>query len=102
MYLIEIFLPVADNEGICFSRGEHQAVERELTEVFGGVTAYPRAPATGRWKDSEAATRKDDLIIYEVMSEKLDQQWWSRYRKRLEHTFRQEQLVIRAHEVLLL
>jgi hypothetical protein len=102
LYLIEIFLPVADNEGKLFSHGEHQVVERELTEAFGGVTAYPRAPARGSWKDSEAVTQKDDLIVYEVMSEELDLEWWSQYRNRLEQTFRQEQLVVRAQKIVLL
>jgi hypothetical protein len=102
MYLIEIFLPLADNEGKAFTQSAFEAVEKELVERFGGVTSYPRAPASGLWKDSAAAKVQDDLLVYEVMAEELDQNWWSRYRERLERSFRQEKLVVRSQEIQLL
>ena len=101
MYLIELFLPLADNQGSPFSREQHKAVEHALTEKFGGVTAYPRAPASGRWKASES-DQHDDFIVYEVMAEELDVSWWQGYRKDLEEAFRQERLLIRSHSVRLL
>lgn len=102
MYLIEVFLPLSDNRGNAFSREQHEAVEVALTEKFGGVTAYPRAPASGRWKASESEQDRDDLIIYEVMAEELDESWWRKYRSQLEGEFRQERLLIRSHSVRLL
>ncbi len=102
MYLIELFLPLADNQGSPFSREQHKAAEHVLTEKFGGVTAYPRAPASGRWKASDSGQHHDDFIVYEVMAEELDVSWWQGYRKELEATFRQERLVIRSHPVRLL
>lgn len=44
----------------------------------------------------------DDIIIYEVMAEKLDVKWWGGYRTELEKRFRQNELVVRAHEILVL
>ena len=102
MYLIEIFLPLADNNGVRFGRSQYETVEKELSERFGGVTSYPRAPATGLWKESDAGTQEDDLVIYEVMAENLDVEWWSTYRSKLEQVFRQEKLLVRAQTSQLL
>jgi hypothetical protein len=32
----------------------------------------------------------------EVTTEELDRDWWASYRKRLEHKFEQDQILIRA------
>ena len=45
---------------------------------------------------------RDEVVIFEVMTEHLNRQWWSGYKKKLEKRFRQEELVIRATEVELL
>jgi hypothetical protein len=73
-----------------------------MTERFGGLTAHTRAPAEGLWKDDAASTTRDDIVIYEVMAEELDEAWWREYRGTLEKRFRQEQVVVRAFEVRLL
>jgi hypothetical protein len=101
-HLIELFLPLADNEGRPFSRADHQAVEQMLADKFGGVTAYPRAPASGRWRSSDSDEQHDDLIIYEVMAEELDESWWLAYRKNLQDSFHQERILIRCQTVCLL
>jgi hypothetical protein len=102
MHLVELFLPLTDNDGIRFPFVSYETVERELTERFGGVTAYPRAPARGLWKSSETTKQQDDFVIYEVMTEHVDHDWWQTYRIKLEHTFRQEKLVVRVHEIKML
>jgi hypothetical protein len=102
MYLIEIFLPLADNEGQRFFRETYEAVEKELTERFGGITAYARVPASGLWKEGDTKTQRDDLVIYEVMAKELDRDWWSKYRQELENVFRQKKLIMRAHRFQLL
>lgn len=101
MYLVELFIPLANNDGVSFPRGAFMQVEQVLTDRFGGLTSYPRAPASGLWGDSEDSTR-DDLLIYEVMTELLDKQWWDSYRKTLERQFQQEKVLIRAKEIMLL
>lgn len=102
MHLVELFLPLADNNGVRFASEIYDSVERELTERFGGVTAYPRAPAHGLWKSSDMTKREDDILIYEVMTSRLDHEWWQQYRSNLEYTFRQEKLIVRAHEISML
>ena len=71
-------------------------VRAELTEAFGGVTAYQRAPATGLWEDGDEAVQRDDLVLFEVMVESLDRGWWRDYRRELERLFRQDEIVVRA------
>jgi len=96
MHLIELLLPLYDNDGAAVPRSHFQAVTAELTEQFGGLTAFTRAPAQGLWKDDRERTRRDDVVLYEVMVDSVDGTWWERYRKRLEERFGQERIVIRA------
>src|SRR5438132_768830 len=51
-YLVQLILPVYDNDGAPIGRALFAQVRRELTERFGGVTAYTRAPAEGMWESS--------------------------------------------------
>ena len=98
MHLVQILLPVYDNEGRRFPASMYGEVRTELTERFGGLTAYSRAPAEGLWQE-ESGTTRDDIVVYEVMTEPLDRSWWSSFRARLAERFRQEDLVVRSHRV---
>lgn len=102
MHLIEILLPLTDNEGKPFEADLHSRVRDELAEHFGGVTAFTRGPAEGLWKDGDRASERDDIVIFEVMADWLDRGWWSSYRTALERRFRQDEIVVRALEVELL
>ena len=96
MHLVQILLPLDDNDGRRFPEQEFADVRQTLTDRFGGVTAYHRAPAEGLWKESDDSTACDDVVIYEVMVEDLDHPWWAAFRERLRERFRQEELVVRA------
>lgn len=102
MYVIQLLLPLHDNERNAFPPDQYTAVRSELTERFGGITAYTRAPAVGLWKPNGSAASQEDIVVFEVMSEQLDQNWWKKYKRELETRFRQEMLVIRAQETQLL
>lgn len=93
--LVQILLPVYDKAGKRFSADLYNQVRVELTQRFGGLTAYTRAPAEGLW-DTGSEMKRDDIVVLEVMSEHLDRGWWRNYRRQLEGTFRQDQIVIRA------
>jgi hypothetical protein len=101
-YLIQILLPLYDNEQHPFPRHFYVKVGEILTERFGGLTAYNRSPAEGLWKDGPSRTQRDEIIVYEIMAEKLNRRWWTRFRKELEALFRQESIVIRAQKLELL
>jgi len=89
MFLVEILLPLYDNEGRRFGAGDFDRVRDELAARFGGVTAFRRAPGE---------EGRDRVVVFEVMAEDLDRAWWRGYREDLERRFRQEKMVVRASE----
>jgi hypothetical protein len=94
-YLVQILLPVYDDAGHRFSSERYNAVRAKLTDRFGGLTAYTRAPAEGLW-ESGSTVKRDDIVVVEVMVDTLDRKWWEAYRRELEQLFRQDQIVLRA------
>ena len=97
MYLIQILIPVFDNEGHRFHRDTFETERERLTERFGGLTAFVQSPALGLWKDAQSgATSRDEMILIEVMVETVDRDWWTAYRRALEGIFRQDEIVVRA------
>lgn len=102
MYLVQILLPVKDNEGAAFDAAAFVQTRTELVERFKGITTYTRAPASGVWKPDEQTIARDDLLVYEVMVEALEREWWRTFRRQLEKRFRQESILIRAMETALL
>jgi hypothetical protein len=101
-HLIQILLPLYDNEQRAFPREYFAQVSELLTERFGGLTTYSRAPAEGLWKENARRTHRDDIVVYEVMAPELDRAWWQRFRRKLERLFRQQSLIIRAQTLELL
>ncbi|HVL70157.1 MAG TPA: hypothetical protein VM364_23050 [Vicinamibacterales bacterium] len=99
MHLVQLLLPVRDDAGRPFARELYDRLVEALTERFGGVTAYTRAPAAGLWEEPSGERQRDDIVVYEVMTESLDEGWWAALRERLEAEFRQQELVIRAHDI---
>lgn len=102
MHLIQILLPLYDNDGASLPQEEFLRVRDELTDRFGGLTTYVRSPAKGLWKETRTTTVHDDIVINEVMTERLDRLWWREYRERLTVRFRQDFLVVRVSTVQLL
>ena len=99
MHLVQVLLPLYDGAGHRFDRRLYDEVADEMTARFGGLTAYARAPATGLWQAGPGDTRRDDVVVFEVMVASLDRPWWARYRRALEGRFAQQELVVRAHEI---
>jgi len=99
MQLIELFLPLRDEAGTPFPKEMFDAVRDELADVFGGVTAFTRTPATGLWEDDGGEVRRDEVVLFEVMAEQVDHGWWRNYRGKLEQRFRQDEVLVRATAV---
>jgi hypothetical protein len=102
VYLIQVLLPLYDNQRRPLPKNHYLRVRDELTERYGGLTAYSRAPAEGLWKRSAHTTSHDEIVIFEVMTATLDKAWWREYRRQLELRFRQELIVIRAQRIEML
>jgi hypothetical protein len=101
MHLIEIFLPLQDNQGAPFAGDDRAQVREHLAEKFGGLTAFTRAPADGTEKDG-GRERRELMVVFEVMTDQLDEDWWSTYRRELEDRFKQDRILIRASDTRLL
>jgi hypothetical protein len=101
MHLVEILLPLNDNNGRPFGAEKYVAVRQHLAERFGGLTAFTRSPAQGTTTGG-GKTVHDQIVVFEVMTEKLDAEWWRNYRLQLERDFRQDEIVVRASAVALL
>ncbi len=97
MHVIEIFLPLYDNEGRRFGRDLYAGAREELVERFGGLTAFTRSPAEGLWEEGGERSR-DEIVIFEVMVDDVDRGWWRSFREQLERRFRQDEIVVRARE----
>jgi hypothetical protein len=95
MYIVQILLPVFDNDGQPFATGTLGKIREELATRFGGVTAFSRTPAEGVWSDRGRKVR-DEVVLVEVLVEQLDRIWWHDFRKRLEERLRQKSIMIRA------
>ncbi len=102
MKLIQILLPLYDQSQNPFASALYEQVKGELTNRFGGLTAYSRSPASGTWKKEGEGVVKDDIYIYEVMTEAADDFFWKAYKNKLQQTFEQDELIIRISEIYLL
>jgi hypothetical protein len=98
MHLVQIILPLRSNAGEKLPRALFDDTQQELARRFGGVTAFTRSPAEGLW-ETQRALKEDDVVLYEVMADALDRDWWEVYRARLEARFGQKEIVVRAHEM---
>ena len=98
MHVIEIFLPLKRNDGSPQPPALFGEVRRELIERFGGLTAFTRAPAEGLWESDEGEVDRDSIVIFQVMAAELERNWWSDFRERLQRTFEQDEILIRASD----
>ena len=99
MHLIQLFLPLYDNTGTALPRPLFDTVRAELTERFGGVTAFVRSPAVGAWEDDRGDVQRDEVVLVEVMADHVDHGWWAAYREDLQRRFRQDEVLVRAMAV---
>jgi hypothetical protein len=102
MHLIQIFLPLGDNNDRAFPKEDYARIREVLTKKFGGLTTYARAPAEGLWKDDQNGARHDDMVIFEVMAEELEGTWWQDYKRQLKITFSQDEIIIRVQKIMIL
>jgi hypothetical protein len=99
MFLVQLLLPLYDNEGRRVPRERFAQLRDELTQRFGGVTAFFRSPAQGTWKEESGAIDLDEIVMCEVMVGTIDRAWWADYRKTLEQRFGQRELIARCTEI---
>ncbi len=102
MFVVELFIPLEKADGTPTPAETLERIKSELVERFGGVTAFLQSPAEGAWRRPSGTRSHDEIVIFEVMTPRLDRAWWRRTRVDLARLFRQEQLVVRAHPIEIL
>src|SRR3954471_2570250 len=99
MHLVQLLLPLKDQDGKPFPRSQYRKIREVLTDEFGGLTAYTRAPAEGLWEVGGDEVARDDIVVYGVRVADLDREWWGQYRAGLGEAFDQDELVVRAQVI---
>lgn len=100
MKLLQLFIPLNDNSGNPYPPGHFSVLRKELLEKFGGVTIFRRQPVEGFWEQDDGnKVLKDDLIVYEVIADGIDDMYWKGLKARLEKILRQKELLIRYSDI---
>jgi hypothetical protein len=96
MVLIQLLLPVNTTRGQDAARQAFAVTRTELTDRFGGLTAYLRAPAVGVWTSPDGDREQDDVVMVEIVTDGFDRAWWRDYAGTLARRFDQEAIHVRA------
>lgn len=96
-----ILLPTADNDGNAYPEAALGGIQHCLTERFGGLTTYSRAPAKGVWLRGKERDI-DDIVVLETLVKSLDSVWWKGFKADLEAKLAQSEIMVRYHTVNLL
>lgn len=99
MHLVQILLPIADNQGQPFGKEAFENLKAQLADTFDGVTAFSRSPGEGLWSQGQDGKTADEVVIFEVMVDELERAQWADLRKALERRFRQERVIIRHMQI---
>jgi hypothetical protein len=97
-YLVQILLPTRTSNGQPVTQARFEELLQELTNKFGGVTSFVRAPGQGLWNSGEDVER-DNIAVIEVMTDEIDPPFWHAFRRKLERELAQQEIVIRAQQV---
>ena len=97
MYLIQIFLPVFNKKQIPFPKAVYSQIQKRMLKKFGGITLYSRAGIEGLWGKA-GHVEADQMIIAEIMVNKIESSWWKKYKERLEKQFAQDEILMRYQE----
>lgn len=96
MFLIELLVPLNGSDGHALDRSAFERLKTELASRFGGVTAFLQAPAEGVWESPQSGTVEDRVVLFQVMVDDVDVQWWRSCRQELERELGQEEILVRS------
>jgi len=93
--LVQILIPLTTGEGETIKKRWFDALMKELTDRFGGATSFKQSPGQGHW-DSGHDIERESIVLIEVMSDRLDEAYWTALKARLEGELTQDEIMMRA------
>jgi len=93
--LIEIFLPRVNDK---MAESKLNQLKNKLIKQFGGLTAYARGPAEGKWLANDEV-EQDAITVIEVMSSEFDENYWKSVKADLEQLLNQSEILIRYSKI---
>lgn len=102
---IEVYLPLADNDGSPIEDVKFDSIEDELVDRFGGVTVTQRQfPLKGLWHSGERVFQ-DQVIVFTVMDFHTETRievlrYLGRLKSRLKRKFDQLDVLITVQDLL--
>jgi inorganic pyrophosphatase len=100
--LIQLFLPLKNEDGKSFPDKYFDNVKETLTQKFKGLSIYSKSPVNGRWENSKSNIEEDILLVYEIMTDRVDLSYWEKYKQLLQKQFKQDTIVIRCLDISLI
>ncbi len=94
--LIQLFLPTTSENGKAFPGTYFHAVKQKLGKKFDSLSVYLKSPLIGNIKNDEPTLAKDTVLVYEVISDTVETDYWSQYQQFLQKQFKQDYIVIRC------
>jgi len=94
--LIQLFLPTTTENGKAFPGTYFHAVKQKLGKKFDSLSVYLKSPLIGSLKNDEPILAKDTLLVYEVISDIVETDYWSQYQQFLQKQFKQDYILIRC------
>ncbi len=92
--LVQLLLPIVNGKGEPFPENLYARLNAVLKSRFGGFTVYSRSPVSGIWKDDQGKTKKDELLVYEVLIHSADSAYWTWLKTKLEKEFSQQEIQV--------
>lgn len=102
---IEIYLPLAYNDGAPIEQSKFVAVQRALLRRFGGVTSTQREfPLQGLWQTGTQVFQ-DRVVVFAAIDFRTETdfelfRFLERFKDRLKRNFEQLELLITVQELL--
>jgi len=92
--LYQLYLPLNYNDGRPIEEDKFSLTRKELITRFGGLTTTPPGfPLQGWWQSAGTVVR-DDIVLWTVLTQRVENDFFNTYRELLEERFSQEEIRI--------
>ena len=92
--LYQIYLPLTYNDGRPIEKEKFQLTRQELITRFGGLTSTPPGfPLQGWWQSTQSVVM-DDIVIWTVLTQADEDQFFLKYKDILKQRFAQEEVFL--------